>query len=104
MYKLFESNSNSKLFTKSNFIPKNFTGIAEHSCGDKEHYVNGKLHRENGPAIESMQMYSWWIDGKLHRLGGPAFVCKASAKCQWFINGKQCSKKEHANYVDNMNH
>lgn len=45
-------------------IPKNFTGIAEYPNGDRECYKEGKLHREDGPAVEySNGEKEWWIDG-----------------------------------------
>ena len=38
-----------------------------------EWYLNGKLHREDGPAIENISgAKSWWINGKKHRENGPA--------------------------------
>ena len=40
--------------------------------GAKEWYLNGKLHREDGPAIE-------WGDGKRW----------------WYLNGKRLTEKEH---------
>ena len=35
--------------------------------------LEGKFHRENGPAIEHSDGYkSWWINGQRHRIDGPA--------------------------------
>lgn len=42
--------------------------------GDIHWYCDGKLHREDGPAIERVGSYSWYINGTLHRLDGPAIV------------------------------
>jgi hypothetical protein len=47
--------------------------------GDKEWWVNGKLHRLEGPAIESNHekpqwVDQWWCNGMLHRHDGPAIV------------------------------
>ena len=41
--------------------------------GTKEWYINGKLHREDGPAIEwaNGDRY-WYLNGKLHREDGTA--------------------------------
>jgi hypothetical protein len=45
-------------------IPKDYTGIVEYSYGTKYWYKEGKLHREDGPAIEYTDGYKeWWIDG-----------------------------------------
>jgi hypothetical protein len=33
--------------------------------GDKEWWLNGKLHREDGPAFEDSDGYkAWWLNGK----------------------------------------
>jgi hypothetical protein len=41
--------------------------------GNKEWYENAQLHREDGPAIESINGdKEWWIKGKRHRVNGPA--------------------------------
>lgn len=50
--------------------------------GTKKWYVNGKLHREDGPAIEHPDGENhWFINGKLHRDGGPA--CNYDDNKQW---------------------
>ena len=41
--------------------------------GTKRWYFNGKLHREDGPAVE-------WVDGSK----------------QWYSNGKEYTKEEYA--------
>ena len=36
-------------------------------------YLNGKLHREDGPAIEEVNGdKAWFLDGLRHRENGPA--------------------------------
>ena len=48
---------------------------------------NGKLHREDGPAIEYTDGSKYWyLNGKLHREDGPAIECANGAK-RWYING-----------------
>ena len=32
--------------------------------GDKYWYLNGKLHREDGPAIEGLWCKAWYLNGK----------------------------------------
>jgi hypothetical protein len=56
--------------------------------GYKEWYINGEYHREGGPAVEyvSGDKY-WYINGKHHREDGPA-VEYANGDKFWFINGK----------------
>ena len=44
-------------------IPRKFTGIIEWHDGIKEWRLNGKLHREDGPAIEyGNRVRSWYLN------------------------------------------
>jgi hypothetical protein len=62
--------------------------------GDKYWYLNGKYHREDGPAIEwSNGDKSWYLMGKLHREDGPAFEGSNGHK-EWWLMGKQLTEKE----------
>ena len=66
----------------------------EYSDRDKEWYLNGKRHREDGPAIEySDGDKSWYLNGKCHREDGPA-VENADGYKAWYLNGKQISEYE----------
>lgn len=56
--------------------------------GDLFWFINDKLHRKDGPAIEKADGYkAWYIDNKLHRKDGPA-VEYASGYKAWYLNGK----------------
>jgi len=58
------------------------------SDGSKRWYLNGKLHREDGPAVEwSDGSKHWLLNGKLHREDGPA-VERSDGTKQWFLNGE----------------
>lgn len=66
-------------------IPDNFTGIVEYENRTKYWRKNGKLHREDGPAIEEINGHKeWWINGNLHREDGPAVEYSDGAKEWWF--------------------
>ena len=68
-------------------LPENFTGIAEYANVDKCWYLNGKLHRVDGPAIEYANGdKEWYLNGKQHRVGWPAFECVSGNK-HWYLNG-----------------
>ena len=55
--------------------------------GPKEWYLNGYLHREDGPAVEwSNGDKEWYLNGRLHREDGPAFEF-ASGNNYWCLNG-----------------
>ena len=62
--------------------------------GSKEWYLNGKSHREDGPAVEYANGSKYWyLNDKLHREDGPA--CEyASGDKFWFLNGKELTEKE----------
>lgn len=52
------------------------------------YYLNGKLHREDGPALELLNgTKSWFSLGQLHRKGAPAVVKPDGQRC-WYENGK----------------
>ena len=62
--------------------------------GNKHWYFNGKLHREDGPAVEfSTGSKHWYINGKKHREDGPA-VEDSNGDKYWFLNGKQLTEKK----------
>ena len=49
---------------------------------------SGRLHREDGPAVERANGYrAWYINGRLHREGGPAVEYTNRDK-YWYINGQ----------------
>jgi hypothetical protein len=53
-----------------------------------EWYFNGKLHREDGPAIEYADGSKYWyLGGQLHREDGPAITWADGSKL-WFRNGQ----------------
>ena len=64
----------------------------EYGNNDKEWWFNGKLHRENGPAIlrKDHRWAEWWVNGLLHRLDGPAVEKhdEDSSVFTWYINGE----------------
>ena len=49
--------------------------FVNYSDGSQEWYLNGKFHREDGPAIirpDGSQF--WYLNGRLHREDGPAII------------------------------
>ena len=56
--------------------------------GTKRWFLNGELHRLDGPAIESILGDEYWfLHGQYHRLDGPA-VTYASGYKLWYYHGK----------------
>jgi len=57
--------------------------------GTKTWYMNGKRHREDGPAIECVDGYkAWYINNKFHREDGPA-IERANGCKAWYMNDKR---------------
>ena len=57
--------------------------------GTKFWYLNRKLHREDGPAVEYANGdKEWYLNGKCHREDGPAFECANGTK-EWYLNNKE---------------
>jgi len=55
--------------------------------GREEWYFNNKKHREDGPAVIHVNgREEWFRDGKCHREGGPA-ITKPNGFEMWYING-----------------
>ena len=59
--------------------------------GDKFWYLNGKLHRLDGPAAITAAGSKWWYkNGKKHREDGPAVIF-ANGRKEWWLNNKEYS-------------
>ena len=62
--------------------------------GDKCWYLNGKLHRTDGPAVEYVECYKiWYINGERHRTDGPAIEYANGSK-YWCLNDKEYTEEE----------
>ena len=59
-----------------------------------EYKLNGKYHRNDGPAIDwNHGDKFWYVDGLLHRDDGPA-VIYASGRRKWFRSGLEITEME----------
>ena len=57
--------------------------------GTKHWFLNGKRHREDGPAVEySNGRKEWYSNGERHREDGPAIERNNGTK-EWYLNGMQ---------------
>jgi len=57
--------------------------------GNKRWYLNHKIHREGGPAVElASGGKSWFLHGKWHREDGPAFKY-ADGRKEWWLHGEE---------------
>ena len=91
----------SKLYTLDNtFIdnalqtPPKFTGIVENTFGSRFWFLNGVLHREDGPAhINFNNTNHWYFGGKTHRIDGPAVEWFNGEK-EWWVDGNQITEEQ----------
>ena len=61
--------------------------------GTKAWYMNGELHREDGPAIIRADGEKFWYkNGMFHRDDGPAIIW-ADGEEQWYLNGCYYTEK-----------
>ena len=69
--------------------------VEVYANGSKFWYLNGKRHREDGPAFECANGTKfWYLNGKLHREDGPAAEYANGSKW-WYLKGKILTEAQH---------
>lgn len=58
------------------------------SIGVERYTLNGRTHREDGPAYINDTVKEWWIHGRKHREYGPA-IEYTDGDWVWYKNGKK---------------
>ncbi|MDP3445995.1 MAG: hypothetical protein Q8T08_24305 [Ignavibacteria bacterium] len=62
-------------------------GLNIDDMGTKSWYLNGVLHREDGPAlIYESGCKLWYLNGLIHREDGPA-IEHGNLELHWLLNG-----------------
>ena len=62
--------------------------------GSRCWYLNGEIHRENGPAVETYDgSRYWWLNDKQHREDGPAIEYADGSRC-WYLDGVKYTEEE----------
>jgi hypothetical protein len=70
--------------------------------GTQAWYLNDKLHRTDGPAyIRADGTQEWWLNGNLHREDGPASI-GAKGIQEWWLNGTELTESEWQNAVGQL--
>jgi hypothetical protein len=68
--------------------------VTDWANGTKFWYLNGKQHREDGPAVEySNGGKYWYINDELHREDGPAIEWAGDYEA-WYLNGERLTQDE----------
>jgi hypothetical protein len=66
----------------------------EYSDGTKRWYSNGLAHRKDGPAVQYCNGgKAWYINGQLHHEDGPAVIYSDGNKA-WYLNDVEYSEEE----------
>jgi hypothetical protein len=67
----------------------------EYADGDRFWYLNDKRHRIDGPAIEYAHGENqWYLNGKRHRIDGPA-IEYPNGSYEWYLNEVRYSFEEY---------
>ncbi len=78
-------------------------GLYTGSDGTQEWWKEGKLHREDGPAIiHSDGSQVWYKEGKIHREDGPAVILSDGVQ-EWWKEGEKYEPSAHELIVYKMN-
>ena len=97
LQKIFEKDEDGKRCRSNNLL------LTINANGDKEWWLEGKRHRDDGPAIIAVNGNKYWYrNGKLHRTNGPA-VEWHNGDIQYWIDGNHVTLNEYNNYVNNEN-
>ena len=87
--------------SEGNEIP--FTGKIRGENESLSYYKEGKLHREDGPAIEHLNgKKEWWVNGALHREDGPAVEYPNGDKI-YYLKGKEIHYSNLLSLIRNEN-
>lgn len=57
-------------------------------------WLNGKRHRDGGPAIVNAYIEHWIFNGRFHREDGPAYIDKLKNDIRYFIEGNEIPEKD----------
>jgi hypothetical protein len=67
----------------------------ERANGDQEWWYNGMRHREDGPAVVRNRYKGWWYHGLRHRQGGPAVeYLDPDGLVAWLLYGVACTEDD----------
>lgn len=85
---ILEEEDGTKVWFRDGKLHRDDGPAVECANGDKFWYRNGQLHRDDGPAVESSNGDNeWYHDGRRHRENGPA-IERADGTKNWYRKGK----------------
>ena len=78
-------------------IPEKGRGVLYHRYGIVTYTMDGLLHNIGQAAVEYPNgKREYWQHGRLHRKEGPAITYRDGSENQYYLNGVQVTKEEHA--------
>jgi len=94
IYTVTVSDNGTKHWYLNNKLHRVDGPAVEYADGSKHWYHDGKPHRVDGPAIEGADGSKiWYVDNKRHRVDGPA-VEYASGSKEWYLDGKELTHSQ----------
>ena len=88
-----DDNGNKEWFLNGKWHREDGPAI-EFAVGNKEWHLNGHRHREDGPAVEFADGNKlWYLNGQYHREDGPAVEYTNGYKA-WYLNGENLTEQE----------
>ena len=94
-YKVEVDTDGTKLWYLNGKLHREDGPAIERADGSKHWCLKGKLHREDGAAVEYADgTKCWHLKGKFHREDGPAIEA-ADGNKWWYLNGKELTEYEH---------
>ena len=87
-----------RIFKNYHNVPEDFSGVCKVIDGYSNaicYYKNGKIHREDGPAIiKEYGEKRWFLNGLSHRESGAAIIYK-NANIYWLYKDKIYGEDHH---------
>ena len=98
-------NSETTTYYKNGKLHREDGPAIEWKNGNKDWLLNDRLHRTDEPAIELVEtelgtVKKWSINGKYHREDGPAVECGNGYK-EWWIDGEKITEDELSQWQKN---
>ncbi len=63
--------------------------------GTRRWYLDGHVHREDGPAVIYLNGEEWWCQqSKIHREGGPAYT-NNNGQIEWWLDHETYTLKQY---------
>jgi hypothetical protein len=101
-YKVQVDDDGNKFWYLNDKLHREDGPAVENANGSKYWYLNGDLHRTDGPSVEYADgSKEWYLNGKLHRTDGPAVEWSAGSK-YWYLNGVELSETDWRKRVQDV--